>query len=343
MLRSVQPGGAALSFPAGRPETRCRECDDDGFFGRYVTDMVALSHFVGAGQLYKMGAQAAEKLKAVEPPLTGAPNVRMERPLVIVPGWTTRPDKFDHLVARLTDGGRNGGQAYYVRDGQVYLDKECSVPTETVPPEARVFIAVFHDVLQPPDETAPQIRRSLETIASLTGSQKVDSIGYSLGGLATRVYLDQGGEAMGRVMLLGTPNHGTRFARLGCRIVQRDIQWAMSLANLSAAHLPALEWMGALDPEGEENPQLADLNRRWSEQQSRAEAVLQVGGKDMITPSSGLWPMARGDGLVEVSSLDLPGLETRLLPGEGYKHHGNLPHDRDVYEQMIAFFGWAPD
>jgi len=257
---------------------------------------------------------------------------------MMVPGWTTKPEKFDALVTRLTEGGRNGGRPYYVRDGQFFADKALTQPLETLPPEARVFVQVFHHTLQPPQETAPQLERSVAAIQKATGSEKVDVEGYSLGGLATRVYLDRGGKGVGKVLLLGTPNQGTRFSELAKRIIQRDINWAMSMAGVSVADLPDMEWLAAGG-----NPQLADLNSRWEQQRSRAEDLKILGSAQMLTPAKGLLPVRRGDGLVEARTVGMPGAEVEILKGKPTLQHGALPSDSEVYLERAEFFGWAPE
>ncbi|MCA9794282.1 MAG: alpha/beta fold hydrolase [Candidatus Eremiobacteraeota bacterium] len=314
-----------------------------GPLGPWVDDMVNVTQVLGAGKLYEMGAAEAARLRAESPPLQDVPNVLLDRPYAIVPGWTTRPEKFDALVARLTAGGRNGGRAYYVKEGKIYLDKECTQVSEQADPQARVFVMVFDDVLSPPDRTAPQLDSDLKAVRRATGQEQLDLLGYSMGGLATRVYLDQYPERVGKVMLLGTGNKGSRLGKLGARLIARDIQWAMRMAGLTAAHLPAMEWMGASNRDGRDNPHLAALNDNWDHQVAQTESLEIVGGKDLPTASSGWWPMAGGDGMVEASSLEMPGVPVKLLPGKGYKHHGNLPNDSDVYREMVDFFGWQPD
>ncbi|MGE0488874.1 MAG: esterase/lipase family protein [Vulcanimicrobiota bacterium] len=316
---------------------------ESGPLGPWVDDMVNVSQILGAGKLYEMGAAEAARLKAERPPLQDVGNVLIDRPYVIVPGWTTRPEKFDALVARLTSDGRNGGHAYYVKDGSIFVDKECSQPAAHVDAQARVFVVVFDDVLSPPDRTAPQLDRAFRAVRQATGSERLDLLGYSMGGLATRVYLDEYPERVGKVMLLGTGNKGSRLGKLGARLIARDIQWAMGMAGLTPAHLPAMEWMGASDRDGRDNPHLAALNDHWSHQVAQTESLEIVGGKDLPTASAGWWPMAGGDGMVEASSLEMPGVPVKLLPGKGYKHHGNLPNDSDVYREMVSFFEWRPD
>lgn len=294
-----------------------------------------LSQIVASGQLYKMAKSDALAYEAKHPPLRDVPLVRLERPYVIVPGWTTRSEKFDPLVHRLTEGGRNGGRPYYVQDGRFFADGEATQPLDSVPADARVFVQVFHDRLQPPSETAPQLARSLDAVRRATGAARVDVEGYSLGGLATRTYLDQGGQGVGKVLLLGTPNRGTRFAELAGRLIRRDIAWALKLANLTVADLPAMEWMAA-----GANPRLEDLNSRWSTQKARTEGMLLLGSEELATPSRGLLPLRKGDGLVERSSLQMPDVDVKLLEGRPTLQHGFLPTDREVYLERARFFNW---
>lgn len=306
--------------------------------GRTVDDMVTLSQIVASGQLYKMAKAEALAFEAQHPPLRDVPFVRLERPYVVVPGWTTRPEKFDALVTRLTEGGRNGGRPFYVQDGRFFADGALTQPLDTVPADARVFVQVFHDRLQPPSETAPQVGRSLDAVRAATGSSKVDVEGYSLGGLAVRKHLDAGGSGVGKVLLLGTPNGGTRFAQLAQRLIRRDIGWAMKLAGLTIADLPAMEWMSA-----GANPQLAALNASWDRQRAATEGVLLLGSEELPTPSRGLVPLRRGDGLVERQSLTLPDADVRMLEGRPTLQHGFLPSDREVYGERARFFGWATE
>ncbi|MGE0487620.1 MAG: esterase/lipase family protein [Vulcanimicrobiota bacterium] len=303
--------------------------------GDYVDTVSSLSHLMLAGKFYADGASAAKQLMQTADPLQDVPLVTIDRPVMIVPGWTTKAEKFDHLVARLTEGGRNGGQAYYVRHGQVFSDKDCTQPTQ-VEAGARVFVVVFDDVLDTPDQSAPQIGEALEVVARATGSDRIDTLGYSLGGLASRVYLEQGGERMGRLMILGTGNHGTRFAELATRLIEKDVSWAMNLAELNAAHLPAMRWMAS----EANNPRLQELNRTWTDQLARTEGVKIVGSDGLWTPSMGRSSFVGGDGMVESNSLAMPGVEVDVLPGKGYKQHGNLPNDSAVYREMAEFFNW---
>lgn len=307
-----------------------------------VDDALITSQFLGAGKVYELGFEAAQELAKVSPPLHDVSPVNLERPLLILPGWTTEPSKFDHLVAKLTEDGRNGGKAYFVKDGEVYDDPECSQRVEQLDPQAKIFIAVYHHVLQTPPETAPQIDRSIQELQQRGLTGKLDVIGYSLGGVAARKYLDNGGQDFGKVVLLGTSNHGARLATLAREVIERDLNWALSMSGITVAHLPAMKWMSEEGPEGRDNPDLYELNENWDRQKSQAEEVLIIGSDGIQTPTQGLWPMRGGDGLVARSSLEMPDTPIEVFPGKGYKHHGQLVHDSDVYHEMTEFFGWTP-
>lgn len=306
--------------------------------GDYIDTLSSLTHVIYGGALYGQGAEEAGQLLEAGDPLQDVANVAMERPLVIAPGWTTKAEKFDHLVAKLTQGGRNGGQAYYVRDGVFFSDQDLTQRVEHLPQDAKVFVAVYESTVDPPDKTGPQLRTDIEAIQQRLGVDRVDGVGYSLGGLAMRAYLDGGGE-LNHFMILGTSNHGTRFSQMTKRLIEKEMDWATELAEVDPSHLPALMWMS---PESE-SPVLEAFNSRWQEQKSRAGRVLIVGSDGLRTPSLGGWPLAGGDGLVEAESLKMPDTEVVVLPGKGFKQHGNLPHDSDVFRTMTDFFGWQPD
>jgi triacylglycerol lipase len=104
-----------------------------------------------------------------------------EVPVLLVPGYEGRPSSLARLAARLRAGGR------------------------------RVVVVAL------PDRGTGDLAaaaRVLERAVDRTGAQGVDLVGYSAGGIVVRAFLaDRGGAARARrVVLLGTPNHGTDLA-----------------------------------------------------------------------------------------------------------------------------------
>lgn len=324
------------------PDTQ-REPRDDVKLGHrkasWRTDMVAVTQFAASGWLYNQAGKSADKKNLEKPPLSDVPKVKMDDPLVLVPGWTTLPEKFDRVIDHLLASGENGKRPVYLKDGKAFSDKECLTPTD-IATDDKVFVAVFDTPLDAPDKSAPQLNDAVAAIKR-SGHEAVDVMGYSMGGLAVRKMLQDDGQKLDQVAMLGTANRGTRFATLAEYIVQRDIGWAMSLGNINASHLPALSWLKAWDAKDpESNPLLGELNKTLDHQLAGANEFLSIGSAGLATISKSWGGAEGGDGLVPHSSVDLPGLPTVLLEGRGNKQHGNLPHDSDVFRELTDFFNW---
>ena len=221
-----------------------------------VRDAGVVTRLLGLGQLYRWREAARAKENAKNPPLDDQANVRLEDPVVFVPGWTTTREAFDPLAEKLTEGGRNGGELIFVSEGQFYTDRQCTIKCESATLQSsdhKVFEMVYSDIRLPPDKSSEELKLNFDAIKHLTGREKVDVGAYSMGGLATRAYLDKGGDAIDQVLFLGTPHKGAKFADLARHVLRRDIGWAVSFAGLLPADLPALDW---LSPVEDGNPQL---------------------------------------------------------------------------------------
>jgi hypothetical protein len=66
------------------------------------------------------------------------------------------------------------------------------------------------------DRYAESVHAAVERLRSASGAERVTLVCHSMGGLAARAYLRaHGHHAVGRVVTIDTPHHGTLFARLG--------------------------------------------------------------------------------------------------------------------------------
>lgn len=319
--------------PASRPVATPTE-SEPGWLDTFKNSAL----FTAGGLLYKFANLKSSLSQKLCGGLEGEPASTLKRPVMLVPGFTTEITTFEPLMEHLTRDGANGGKPYYLRDGQVYLDPECSQKAEP-DPAARVFRVVPHGKWDAPPDMAAQLHQDLPAIREFTGASKVDAAAYSMGGISTRLFLDQQGDGVGKLMMIGTPNRGTRTASLCHWAVTQGVGWAMSLAGMEPAALPALAWLRSLD-EGE-NPQLASLNDRLEHQMQRLEDVRTVGSDGFTTPAYAEWGFAEGDSLVEAASLKLKEVCTSILPGGGTKCHQGLPDDPEVYGEMRDFFGWG--
>ena len=268
------------------------------------------------------------------------PPSTITRPVLFVPGFHTPMHRFDPLVEKLTENQSNGGQPYYVRQGAFYLDRECTQPAPAVDSDARVFVTIFSQPNLPPDEGAVELRQNLESIETLTVSPKVDVAAFSLGGLSTRHYLDEGGDRVGKLQFIGTPNHGSALARMSLGLLDGkddgyDVDLLLSIKNLGPEDRRALEW---LEPS---SPRLAGMNSRWSKQRAAVESVRHFGSDAKMTVGNKFWLQAsRGDGIVTKDSLHLDGMPVRLLEDKKYALHGNLITSPELYDELQDHFGW---
>lgn len=307
-------------------------------------DTLELTKALSASLAYKFHKLKAKVIRSLSGGLSDQPKVQMERPLVCVQGFRSKPGGFQPLLEHLTQEQSNGGQAYYVKCGKIYLEPECEtpLPENQTNPEALVFRVMPHERMQSFDVTADQLKIEMAAIKKFTGREKVDVLAHSMGGLSVRRYLDKHDDQLGKLMMLGTPQRGTRNAAFARKVLAHDMGWAMAIGGISQIAAPAVEIMRSLDEGPEANLFLKEMNDRLPEQLAKVEDALTVGADSFNTPEFGAdsdW--GPGDALVERSTLELEGLETVVLPGGGTKVHHTLPTDDDVFQEMIGFFEWT--
>lgn len=293
---------------------------------------------------YKIHKAKAKMIRDWTGGLSDQPRVRLDRPLVCVQGFRSKPGGFTPLLDHLTaEGSGNGEHAYYVKDGRFYLEPECQnpLPEGATDPKARVFRVIPRHRLQSFEVTADQLAVEMAAIKSFTGQPKLDVLAHSMGGLSVRRYLDKHSDQMGRLMMLGTPHRGTRNAAFARKVIAHDIGWAMSLGGLTPFAGPAVELLRSLDEEPGANPFLEEMNQRAPQQLAQVEEAVTIGGQHFLTPRFGnVTGWGLGDALVERSALELPGVELKILSGRGTKVHHTLPTDDDVFQEMVSFYGW---
>ena len=267
-------------------------------------------------------------------------SVHLDRPLLAVPGFMGQISDTAHLTGHLSAAGDNGDRVYYCKDNQLFRDAQFQqpVPSGWTDPKARVFQLVPHDPAQNPEITAGQIGSALKQIAEVTGQSKVDVVAHSMGGIATRIWITGGGSDIGKFMMVGTPNQGTRAATLAEWAVNEGVGWAMKLGGVGPAALGALSWLRA---SADGNPKLDKLNARWTQDKLNLEDAMVVGAGGRLTANSSASGWGDGDGLVNSAALSLPETPTRLLPGTWTQGHKALMHDRQVFAEMRSFFGWT--
>ncbi len=146
---------------------------------------IAAAALVALGPVVFLVVLAA--VAAFRPPTpTPAPGPR-DVPVVLVPGWYDEAADLAPLAARLTAAGWPGD---------------------------RVMAVSFKDPVGSNEDHALEVAAAVAELRAATGSEKVDIVAHSMGGLAVRHFLATEGqaEATRRVIFLGTPQRGTWVA-----------------------------------------------------------------------------------------------------------------------------------
>lgn len=317
--------------PAPPPEPR------RSWFGDTVEkakDLGAGLNLLVAGALFMRGKAKAEKAEKAAYPLSDQPDVKLNRPVLLTPGWNTEHWKFDYLANKLIASGTNGEAAVYLHLGKAYRDSQCSLPLEQIPSNSKVFVNIWETPKDSPEKTAFQLKQNMELLQSALGPTRVDLVGYSMGGLASRKYLDNGGQHAGKLVTLGTPHQGTRFGVMCDRLLSHKVDWATKFGGLDPEDLPAMQWLAA------GKPNLEELNQNWPRQRAQLEDSLFIASTVEPTPRMSGLPFGAGDGLVQVEHATLPGAPSRVLKGSPLLNHITLPHDSQVFAVMRDFLEW---
>lgn len=289
--------------------------------------------FVTGGLRFKYGKTVAKISQWWSDKLKSAPKVKMEKPVLMVPGFHGKPEQFECLIEQLTRDDSNGGQAIYINKGETFTDPECTVSGKPKP-DTKVFFMV-HGHEASPVEVADDMALATEHIEKATGERRPDVLAHSMGGLAARIHCDRGNE-VGKLAMVGTPNQGSRAAMLTKAALVNGVGWAMAIAGVGVAAEAALSWMV---PTVNGNEKLSALNDRWDQQKANTQATVVLGAKDFVTSNS-YKNWGSGDGLIEESSLAVGDVKVQTFAGVGRKHHNYQVNDKDFNKAIREFFDW---
>ncbi|MEO8847902.1 MAG: alpha/beta fold hydrolase [Casimicrobiaceae bacterium] len=103
-----------------------------------------------------------------------------------------------------------------------------------------VYALSYGPPLQPIERFVEQLDARIRSACAATGAAQVMIVGHSMGGLIARAYLrTHGGARVARVVTLGTPHHGSRFAWLAAGACLAQIRpqsaWLAALPGAPAA------------------------------------------------------------------------------------------------------------
>ena len=159
-------------------------------------------------------------------------------------------------------------------------------------------------------ELASMIARQIN--AANTNGQRVHLVGFSMGGLIIRALLhDYDIAPLGRVVMIGTPNHGSEVADSLHKFWLYETVYGPAGQQLLTDQIEVNWWQEDMDCE------------------------LGIIAGDMSLLGGGWWLIhGDNDGLVSVESTKLDGMKDHIVVP---CMHGLLPMNGDVISQTIAF------
>ena len=151
---------------------------------RFVLGVVALAIAV------VVGAAALVAARSNRSPAADPVNQQKPGPILLVPGYGGSETALRQLAAALSRQGRMASVVHLAGDGTGDLRSQ-----------------------------VPVLDRAVHAALRLSGASSVDVVGYSAGGVIARLWVADGGAGLvRRVLMLGTPNHGTDLAGLASSV-----------------------------------------------------------------------------------------------------------------------------
>jgi pimeloyl-ACP methyl ester carboxylesterase len=256
---------------------------------------------------------------------TSAPPA-LPRPVVFVHGFTGDPGSFNAYTDWLSSGSKPVNKFGGIIEANK-LDK--------LDGTANLFTLRLSRPFNGIEKNSAELKTAVEAICRATGQPEVDLVVHSLGGLDTRDYLREPDEKVKRVVMLGTPNHGSQLSNL--EIVFREkFGYPIKPPEDDPEVRTVLHQLQVdrNDRSGRpENPYLRELNNGWAAQRSKAE-ILIIAGAGIPTLTGPVGITALGDGVVPRKSADLEGVETKTA---WFKTHGALLKTAGVIENAANF------
>lgn len=252
--------------------------------------------------------------------LPSEPAPKLEKPVLLVHGYNSGPSTWENMKTWLVTQNPDGGVV--------------KANTGNIDPNGKVFAMEFSRPYNPLSNNASELRQAIDRITAATGAKEIDVVAHSMGGLDTRLYLDQGNEKVDKLVMIGTPNHGSVLA---------DIE--MTFRNLGLPLLPptddALVRQALTDlseVRGDNNPTLAQLNKNWDRQRSRANMLI-ITGNGKPTLASRFTLTMRGDAVVSQASARMPNVPVKNMWGV---HHLSVKDAPQTLQMTGAFLSGRP-
>lgn len=251
--------------------------------------------------------------------LPSSPAPELQRPVLLVHGFTSSPGAWQNMHTWLIQANPDGG----VVNGNSQPD-----------PQGKVFRMEFSRPYNPLSNNAAELRQAVDRICAATGASEIDVVGHSMGGLDTRLYIDQGNEKVQNLVMIGTPNHGSVLADI--ELTFRELGLPIKPPTDDPLVRQALTDLSEV--RGDNNPVLAQLNKNLPRQRDRAR-MLTIAGNGTPTLANRFWLTIRGDGTVSQASAKLPEVEHRNI---WWTNHNGVKDHPKALEMTAAFLTGRP-
>ncbi len=247
---------------------------------------------------------------------------KLDKPVLLVHGFNGDPDNWSNMRTWLTRGSEN-------KDGGIVKGTGSNID-----PNGKVFTMEFARPFNPVSNNASELRQAIDRITAATGAKEVDVVAHSMGGLDTRLYLDQGNEKVDKLVMIATPNHGSVLADLDLKFRE----WGLNTMPKEDDPLirQSLRDLGEVR-EGN-NPNLTLLNQNFDRQKSRAKMLI-VAGNGRPTLATRYRVTIKGDTTVSRESATMPGVPMRNIWGV---NHGGVKEHPDALRMTAVFLTDAP-
>lgn len=250
----------------------------------------------------------------------------LQRPVVFLHGFNGSAERWDHVFEWLTSGeepvNKSGG---IIDAGKL----------DNIDPQANLFSLRLSRPYNTIQQNKAELKQAVEAVLSATGAKEVDLVVHSLGGLNTRHYLQDEDEKVNKVVMLGTPNHGSQLANLEL-FFRRNFGYPI-LPPVDDPDVRTLLGQMSVDKlDGDkkpENPFLRSLNDDWGQHKNAAEIMIVAGaGVPTLTGAPGVTIF--GDGVVARRSAQMDGVENKTA---WFRTHGGLQNSAQVMENTAKF------
>jgi triacylglycerol lipase len=246
---------------------------------RFVLGAAALAAVLVIGGIAGLVVARSDNVPAAAPVPQQKPG-----PILLVPGYGGSETALDDLRSALEQQGRDATVVHLAGDGTGDLESQ-----------------------------VPVLDRAVRAALRRSGASSVDVVGYSAGGVVARLWVADGGAALvRRVVMLGTPNHGTDLAGLASAVAP---DFCPTACQQLAPDSDLIRRLNA----GDETPSGPTWVSIWSDDD-----------RVVFPPDS-----ASLDGAVDVDLQSTCG-------NVGEVSHGDLPTDRAVVSVLRAVLGPGP-